>query len=264
MDIFAINYRIERMTLFDFYQINKANKNLKNIDKMLIFSILSIFFFNKSTAQNYTHTAMWTRLQVSKQFNEQWSGSLEYQHRRQNNYLQSKFNPLPEPLLNMGRIIINYRPENWQYSLQISHFRAHQLLAKESDFERPMNKELRIVPSIEYFHLNKLGQFQWRTQYEYRIFTDRLAGRFRSRILERFTLNPKNDLITSFEPLFSVPPERNKLKLLEQVQLSLTLQHAFNQYLRCEFGYRYLYRLRRTTTEIDHENAIVTGLLFGF
>jgi hypothetical protein len=233
------------------------------LSRLQLYIIIYLFCSLSAAAQSYTHATLWSRLQVSKQFNPKWSSSIEYQHRRQNNYFQSKFNPLPEPLLNMQRIIVNYRPKNWQYSLQLSHFRAHQLLGKEADFGRPVNSEIRIVPSVEYFYEHKIGQFQWRTQYEYRVFPDRITGRFRTRFLERFTLNESNDLVTSIEPLFSFPPNRNP-KLLEQVQIAILHQHAFNEHLRSEFGYRYLYRQRRTTPEIDHENAIVVGLLIGF
>jgi hypothetical protein len=238
-----------------------------NIDlvtiKTLIISTLMVLLLNSSFAQSYLHTTLWTRLQISKQFNPKWSTSVEYQHRRQSNYFQSKFNPLPEPLLNMQRVIVNYRPRNWLYSIQIAHFRSHQLLGKEADFDRPINSEFRFTPSVEYFYKQKNGQLQWRTQYEYRVFPDRITGRFRTRLLERFTLNKTNELLTSIEPLFSFPPNRNP-KWFDQMQLTLVHQHIFNKHLRSEFGYRYLYRQRRTTPEIDHENAIIAGLLVGF
>lgn len=214
-------------------------------------------------AQKYTHTTLWTRVQISKQINPKWSASIEYQHRRQSNYFLSKLNPLPEPLLNMQRINLNYQPKNWLYSIQIAHFRSHQLLGKEADFDRPVNSEFRFTPTVEYFHQQKFGQFQWRTQYEFRRFPDRTNGRFRTRFLERFTLNKTNELLASIESLFGFPPNRNP-KLLEQIQFAIIHQHEFNKYLRSEFGYRYLYRQRRNTPEIDHENAIVAGLLIGF
>jgi hypothetical protein len=61
------------------------------------------------------------------------------------------------------------------------------------------------------------------------------------------------------EALFGSPP--NSSKRYEQNQLGVTFNHFFTEKLESEIGYRYVYRKRRNSTEIDNENALVAGLM---
>lgn len=232
---------------------------VKHFYKLLLVFGLVIGLNNALQAQSYSHFTLWSRFLISKQFNEKLTVSAEYLYRRQNNYLVSKSNIFENPLLNCGRITFSYRIKKWQYSLSPSYWRSNQLLGSEADFQRTVNPEIRLMAGVEYFDEKPKRQFQWRTQYEYRIFTDRITGRFRTRALERFMLNKDNDFVLSAEPLFGVMPNYNP-KLFEQVQVSAILLHQFTKHLESELGYRYVFRQRRSTPEIDHENALVAGL----
>lgn len=231
----------------------------KSFNKTLLLVGLSIASINDLQAQSYIHFTLWSRFLVSKQFNDKLMVSAEYLYRRQNNFLVSKLNIFENPLLNCGRVTFSYRYKKWQYSLSPSYWESNQLLGSEADFQRKVNPEIRLMAGVEYFDTKPKRQFQWRTQYEYRIFTDRTVGRFRTRALERFVLNDDNDFILSAEPLFGVMPNYNP-KLFEQLQISAIIQHQFTKHLESELGYRYIFRHRRSTPEIDHENALVAGV----
>lgn len=231
----------------------------KRFNKTLLLIGLSIALVNDLQAQSYNHFTLWSRFLVSKQFNDKFMVSAEYLYRRQNNFSVSKLNIFENPLLNCGRVTFSYRYKKWQYSLSPSYWESNQLLGSEADFQRTVNPEIRLMAGVEYFDEKPQRQFQWRTQYEYRIFTDRSLGRFRTRALERFMLNDTNDLIFSAEFLFGVIPNYNP-KIFEQSQLSALIIHQFTKHLESEFGYRYVFRQRRNTPEIDHENALVAGV----
>jgi hypothetical protein len=59
--------------------------------------------------------------------------------------------------------------------------------------------------------------------------------------------------------LFGTPP--NATKRYDQNQLGVTFNHNFTQHLESEIGYRYIFRRRRGSPEIDNENALVIGLM---
>lgn len=225
----------------------------------MYFFLLIIAISPKYTnAQTYTHTSVWSRLLLSKQVNK-WAFTIDGAYRRQNDYHVSKINFLEKPLLDAQRISVAYRPKNWQFSFAASRWHSYQILGKEADFTKSPTVEIRFVPGIEYFRTINKGTFQWRTQYEYRTYIDRTAGRFRQRFQYRYPVSEVNDLVFLQEFLFGVPP--NSSKKFEQNQLGITFNHFFTKQLESEIGYRYVYRKRRGTPEIDNENALVLGLM---
>jgi hypothetical protein len=61
------------------------------------------------------------------------------------------------------------------------------------------------------------------------------------------------------EFLIGSPP--NSTKKYEQNQLGITFNHNFTDKLESEIGYRYIFRRRRISDEIDNENALIIGLM---
>lgn len=235
-------------------------KSVKKVyfHKILFFFICISVFSTTVTAQSYSHASVWSRLFLSKQVGKfLYSGDIAY--RRQNDYNISKFGILEKPLLDAQRLTVAYRPKNWQFSLAVSRWHSYQILGKEADFQKPPTVEWRFTPGIEYFQKINKGLFQWRTQYEYRTFIDRKVGRFRQRFQYRQPIFAKNDLVFVQEFLFGISP--NSSKKFEQNQTGVTFNHAFTEHLEVEIGYRYIYRKRRGTPEIDNENALVLGLM---
>lgn len=233
-------------------QTTKIHKQALGLCFMLFFFVFS------SDAQTYNHATVWSRLLLSKQV-EKWIFTGDIAYRRQNDFRQSKFNFLDTHLLDAQRLTLGYRTKDWLFSFGASRWHASQILGKDADLERKPTVEWRFVPSIEYFKKINKGTFQWRTQYEYRSFTDRTAGRFRQRFQFRQPISKSNDLIFLQEFLFASPP--NSTKKYEQNQIGITFNHFFTKQLESEIGYRYIYRKRRTTDEIDNENALVVGLM---
>ncbi len=216
------------------------------------------FFVFSSQAQTYNHTSVWSRLLLSKQVGK-WIFTGDVAYRRQNDFHQSKVNFLDRPLLDAQRLSVGYRSKDWLFSFAASRWHAYQILGKEADFERLPSIEWRFTPGIEYFRKINKGILQWRTQYEYRSFVDRNAGRFRQRFQYRLPVSQTNNLVFLQEFLFGSPP--NSSKKYEQNQLGVTFNHNFTDKLESEIGYRYIFRRRRTTDEIDNENALVVGLM---
>ncbi len=220
---------------------------------------LMIFFSISGYAQTYNHTSVWSRFLISKQFGKLLiSGDVAY--RRQNDFRYSKYNFLNKPFLDAQRLMVGYRTKDWLFSFGVSRWNAYPILGKEADLERPPTVEWRFVPGIEYFKTIKKGTFQWRTQYEYRHFAERTAGRFRQRFQFRQPISETNSLIFLQEFLLGAPP--NSTKKYEQNQAGVTFNHNFTKYLESELGYRYIFRRRRTTNEIDNEHALVVGLMY--
>lgn len=209
-------------------------------------------------AQTYNHTSVWSRLLLSKEVGK-WIFTGDVAYRRQNDFHQSKINFLAKPLLDAQRLTIGYRHKNWLFSFAASRWHAYQILGKEADFERAPTVEWRFTPGVEYFKKINKGTFQWRTQYEYRSFIDRTTGRFRQRFQYRQPISEANNLVFLEEFLFGAAP--NSTKRYEQNQLGVTFNHNFTKNLEAELGYRYIFRRRRTSDEIDNENALVIGLM---
>lgn len=209
-------------------------------------------------AQSYNHTTLWSRILVSKQINSKWFVSAENMLRRQNNFQNSKYNFLENPLLDAQRIVVAYRIKKWQFAFAPSRWHAYQILGKVADFERQPTTEWRFTPTVEFFQPIRKGNLSWRTQYEYRYFSDRTTGRFRQRIQYRWAVNEKNDLLVGNESLWGAIP--NSSKRFEQNQLNFLWLPKITKHLEAEFGYRYVFRRRRNSDETDHENALVAGL----
>lgn len=219
-----------------------------------------ILFFSSISGytQTYNHTSVWSRFLISKQVGKFiLTGDIAY--RRQNNFHNSKFNFLQNPFLDAQRLTVGYRNNKWLYSLAVSRWHAYQILGKEADFERLPTVEWRLTPGIEYFQKVNKGTLQWRTQYEYRYFVDRTAGRFRQRLQFRQPISKTNSLVFLEEFLIGSPP--NSTHKYEQNQLGVTFNHNFTDKLESEIGYRYIFRRRRISDEIDNENALVIGLM---
>lgn len=222
------------------------------------FIFLFTFFSNTSIAQTYNHSTVWSRFLLSKQI-DKWMFSVDGAYRRQNDFRYSKTNFLQKPLLDAARITVAYRTKDWLFSFGASRWHAYPILGNKADLERTPTVELRLTPGIEYFRKIGKGVLQWRTQYEYRTFTDRTAGRFRQRFQYRLPVSKADNLVFLQEFLFGFPP--NSTKKYEQNQLGVTFNHNFTDKLESEIGYRYIFRKRRTSDEIDNENALVVGLM---
>lgn len=230
----------------------------KQVYQKLGLCLMLFFFVFSSDAQIYNHTTVWSRLLLSKQV-DKWIFSVDGAYRRQNDFRYSKTNFLQKPLLDAARITVAYRTKDWLFSFGASRWHAYPILGNKADLERTSTVELRFTPGIEYFKSIGKGTLQWRTQYEYRTFTDRTAGRFRQRFQYRLPVSQANNLVFLQEFLFGSPP--NSTKKYEQNQLGMTFNHNFTDKLESEIGYRYIFRRRRTTAEIDNENALVVGLM---
>ncbi len=220
--------------------------------------VVFLLFAHVSMGQSYSHTSVWSRLFLSKQLGN-WIASSDIAYRRQNDFHESKLNFLKSPLLDAQRFTLAYRHNKWQFSFATSRWHSYQILGKEADFEKKPTVEWRFTPGVEFFQKINKGLFQWRTQYEYRSFAERTAGRFRQRFQYRQPISEKNALVFLQEFLFGSPP--NSTKKYEQNQLGITFNHFFTKKLESEIGYRYIYRERRTTSEKDNENALVVGLM---
>ncbi len=228
---------------------------------ILLGVFITVFFvlsYEETYAQSYPHATVWSRLVLSKQVGKMiLTGDIAY--RRQNDYRYSKINFLNHHLLDAQRFTVGYRSKNWLFSFGASRWHATPLLGKETDFSRPQTVEWRFSPGIEYFKRINKGTFQWRTQYEYRSYTDRTAGRFRQRLQYRQPISEENSLVFMQEFLLGSPP--SSTKKYEQNQIGITFNHFFTKQLESEIGYRYIARRRRTSDEIDNENALVVGLM---
>lgn len=217
---------------------------------------------NSASAQQYRHFTLWSRLVFNKPLNQRWGIVAEVLYRQQNNYHETKANPLVSPLLRAGRVLVNYRRGNWTFTANPNFFYSYQLLGKEDDYEVPPGSEWRMAGFVENAHPLKKWTIRNRFGYEYRMLERndwQATGRLRYRLQGRYSFSETVTGILSHELLFNVGPNKTA-PFYNQNQALAGLNWRVSKHIGAEMGYLYLLRKRRNGFEYDHEHAINVAL----
>lgn len=230
--------------------------------------VFSLLLSNASLGQTYEHFTSWSRLAVNKKLSEHWEMNAELHWRRQDDFTNSRPNPLSLRLAEGYRISAVYRIKEMAFSFAPIIFHTYPLYAKNSDVSKPVKWELRPVLYAEWTKvLSAKWTFRSRLGYEYRLF--QLAdnslgdeqGRARLRLQLRYNINKLNLAYISEEPLYNVSPNV-PANSFSQNQIYFAYNHTFTPHFSAEIGYMWNHRQRATLVEFDEENVLQTHLLF--
>lgn len=241
---------------------------MKNILVLLVW--LSIGYLNTAAAQNYDHTALWTRLQLNKMITGRTELMVGAHWRRQNNYQISNINPLSNPLMYGGQMQLsrwNTKKSFVFHVAQITCFWSNQLLGKEADFKVPLNREWRYAFGPEWVQRpTKKWTLRERFLQEFRFFrsnNDQVIGRIRGRIQAIGEINSKLNFISVAEVVLHDPPQLTGFKdfRYHQTWLSAGFVWKFNKHVNLETSYTFINGRRNSVVEFDNQN-VLNVLLF--
>jgi hypothetical protein len=225
--------------------------------------LLLLFAFllpNKATAQDYSHTGLWSRFGLNIKLTKQINIIAEYSHRLQSDYHISYLNPTEAFNANSKKLTFTFTKKHWVfYFTPYEGTKSKLLLSKESDFLQPIVDEIRLSGGVEYVKEFAKNKFQFRNIYEYRDMTDAIRSRWRTRLQIQVPFDEKNSIKISDEFFLNLPPNKF-LNDFSQNRLFFTLNHQFSKHFDFETGYLYLLSERNTLTEFDHLNAWVVYL----
>ncbi len=208
--------------------------------------------------QHYSHATLWTRLNVGKEFGSHWSVQGEVQWRRQNNYNQSRWNPLINPYFHAYRLLLSYRTGPWTFQLNPNYIQSYALLGKPADFNNPRGNEYRFAAYVEWARTRNRSTLRLRSGYEYRLLERRdyqPTGRFRFRVQGRHRLTERAAWVLGSEPLVNVGPNAASV-FFNQNQAYTGLTYRVSSHLNLEAGYFYVLRQRQSRVEFDNEHAL--------
>lgn len=221
--------------------------------------LLSLMAVGTAQAQRYSHATLWSRVTLNRRLNANWSVQGEYHWRRQNNFLISRWNPLGNPFLQAGRIIVSYQRKAWTFQLNPNYFHAHPLLGKAADFNNPAGSEWRLATYAEWAKIRKKFTLRLRGGYEYR-FLERndfkSTGRARFRIQGRYNVSDRVRWIVSDEPLVNVGPNAAPVFFSQNQAYTGFDFDLIQPWLGAEVGYLYVLRKRLNGVEFDNEHAL--------
>lgn len=222
-------------------------------------------FFSQAQQIHYPHLTLWSRIQVAKEPNLHWNLVGTFLWRRQNNYLENRYNPLVSPLLIGAQGLITHRNTTntvWVHIAQLTYMMSHQLLGKPDDFNAPIGKEFRYAGGIEFNQeVNEKLTFRQRFMQELRFFQAndfRPIGRVRGRANVRYQLTPFVSANGVTELLFFDPPVLSNQKSFRfhQFWLGGSLLWSLSERVNLETGYTFIHSRRNTVVEFDEQNVL--------
>jgi len=220
-------------------------------------------------AQNYAHSTIWTRFQVSASLPKRWDIMTGLHWRRQNNFVHSKLNFWKEPLLSGVQVQLLRRNKAQTVAfipIQINYFLSNTLLGREEDFSTPQNREWRASVGIEFTQkVRPKLIFRERLLQEFRFFRsnrDQPVGRIRGRWQASYRWRSSVSINAITELVIHNPPQINGLKpfRFHQFWLGGSLLWRLSSTLNLETGYTIVKTQRSTLIETDFQNVINLNL----
>jgi hypothetical protein len=237
-----------------------------SIKNALIVLVTIVFSINKSIAQHYEHTTLWAKTSVTAALNNNWEMQFEYVHRSQNNYRESRWNPLSHELLEEPRLWFYFKEKNYTIQLNpITYLYSEPLLGKEDDFlDKNKNQEWRSVVGLDVHQDVHKWVFKERIQYEGRWLKNLnyvVTGRFRLRGTVQYQVTPKTKFQLYNEVFLSAPPHK-LANNFDQNWFSIGIIHKINDRIGFDLGIMRNYKKRANGLEFDHETGLNVGINF--
>jgi hypothetical protein len=246
----------------NFYNINQLFMRLKHS----LFSLLAVAFSSISVyAQHYEHATLWGRLTLTTPLSKKVDIQFEYLHRSQNNFHESRWNPLNNEISEQPRLWLFFKQKNYTFQLSpLSFLYSEPLLGKEADFKAPKNIEWRSVVGVETQQTEKKWTFKERVQYEARWLKTAnfvVTGRIRMRGTLQYQVTPKTKLQMYDDVFFNMPPHK-LTQNFDQNWFLVGIMRKINDHVNFDLGIMRNYKKRPNGTEFDHETGINTGFSF--
>lgn len=228
---------------------------------ILLFSI--VFLPIKSIAQDYEHTTLWLRTNITAPLSKTWDVQFEYVHRSQNDYHESRWNPLNHELLEEPRLWFHFKEKNYTIQFNpITYLYSVPLLGKEDDFlDKNKNQEWRSVVGLDVHQDGQKWTFKERIQYEGRWLKNldyMVIGRFRLRGTVQYQMTEKTKLQVYNEVFLSAPPHK-LANDFDQNWFSMGIVHKINDRIGFDLGIMRNYKKRANGHEFDHETGVNCG-----
>ena len=237
--------------------------------KCYLFLLMCCGLLSTTQAQNYVHSTLWTRFQVSAQLPKSWEIVTGLHWWRQNNFEHSKFGFWKEPLLSGVQVQFVRRNKAQTVAfipLQINYFLSNTLLGREEDFSTPQNREWRASVGVEFTQkVTPKLVFRERLLQEFRFFRsnhDQPVGRIRGRWQASYKWKPWVSINGITELVMHDPPQLNGLKpfRFHQFWLGSSLMWRLSPKINLETGYTFVETQRSTLIETDSQNVINLNL----
>jgi hypothetical protein len=233
------------------------------IKNTLIVLLAIAFLPIKSIAQDYEHTTLWLRTNITAPLSKAWDMQFEYVHRSQNNYHKSRWNPLNHELLEEPRLWFYFKEKNYTIQFNpITYLYSLPLLGKEDDFlDKFKNQEWRSVVGLDVHQDGQKWTFKERIQYEARWLKNLdyvVTGRFRLRGTVQYQMTKKTKLQMYDEVFLSAPPHK-LANNFDQNWFSMGIVHKINDRIGFDLGIMRNYKKRLNGIEFDHETGINCG-----
>jgi hypothetical protein len=231
----------------------------------LIGLIVLFSSIEKTTAQHYEHTTLWAKTTITAPLSKKWDVQFEYVHRSQNNFRESRWNPLNHESFEEPRLWFYFKQKNYTIQLNpLTYFYSEALLGKEADFDIPVNHIWQSVVGLDVRQDIKKWTFKERAQYEYRWLKSLNylpIGRLRTRTTVQYQITTKTKLQIFDELFLNTAPHKLK-KTFDQNWFVVGVIHQINSHINFDLGIMRNYRQRQNGIEFDHETAINGGVNF--
>jgi hypothetical protein len=231
----------------------------------LFFSFLFAFMAQVVQAQHYEHATFWAKTTIAAPLSKNWEVQLEYVHRQQNNFRESRWNPFNHESLEEPRLWFHFKQPTYTLQLNpITYIYSEPLLGTEADFKIKHNEEWRSVVGLEVFQNVGKWTFKERIQYEYRWqkFLHYVpTGRIRLKATVQYQVTSKTKVQVYNEVFLNTPPHK-LANNFDQDWFLVGINHKINDRVNFDIGIMRNYRKRITVVEYDHETAINCGANF--
>jgi hypothetical protein len=237
-----------------------------SIKTTLIVLMTVVFSTDKSIAQDYEHATLWAKTTLTTALNKRWDVQFEYVHRSQNNYRESRWNPLNHELLEEPRLWFYFKEKNYTIQLNpVTFLYTEPLLGKEDDFlDKFKNKEWRSVVGFDAHQDGQKWIFKERIQYEGRWLKNLnyvVTGRIRLRGTVQYQVTEKTKLQIYSEVFLSAPPHK-LANNFDQNWFLVGMIHKINDHVNVDVGIMRNYKKRSNGVEFDHETGLSCGVNF--
>jgi hypothetical protein len=236
------------------------------LPKYILIGLLPLLFLPTiALAQHYEHTTLWAKTTITTPLSKNWDFQFEYVHRSQNNFRESRWNPLSHEALEEPRLWFYFKQPKYTVQFNpISYLYSEAFLGKESDFNIPANHIWQSVVGLEVRQELKKWTIKERCQYEYRWLKSLNyvpVGRFRIRGTIQYQATTKTKFQVYDDIFLSAPPHKLKNNF-DQNWLAMGIIHQVNSHINFEVSIMRNYRQRPNGLEFDHELALNGGVNF--
>jgi hypothetical protein len=224
--------------------------------------ILILYFLSILSLHAQDHLNSWSRITFLKNFSKSFNTSIEFQHRRQNNFASD--NPFDKNLMNSFRIW-NTISLSKKTNISISPFavfRNFTIIESIDESKKSAITEYRFAGTFDVsIPISKKWSLSNRAGIEYRVYDIANPNqiRIRNRIGIKYQWHDSKQQIYIFEePFITLKGYMDSQHIYDHNRIGALYINQLTENIKLEAGYIYIDRLIRNHTEsIDESNFIL-------